>query len=341
MRRKSGKVFMIVIIVALLVSGLTGGLQYYLWNKHMAEVDQTWEIQVQELEATIINVGELLTVFTVITPGIAGDVILQENLKPVQVPSSFVGGSYVYDPITVAGSFYKVDVQPGTPLTSDLVMSEDIDDTMREVDITALTWPVGLKATDYVDFEITYPMGEVYTVLSHVRVREINSNTIKVHLTGIERHMYSASLVDYFLNSRNGATISLTKYIEPGVQKAAIVYYAIPANILAIITADPNLLEKVDAAVNAQSRVIIETGVSNIDQQIGGMISAGRADLQNKSTAASSAFWQAEKERLDKEAYDAAAAAGTYVPPVDATQPTTTTPAEPGENLNIGEGVVE
>lgn len=327
---KAGKGFILTLILLILFGGITGGVQYYLWSQHMQKVDADWSSQVAELEATIINVGSLTTVFTVVSPVEAGAEIIQTNLMPIQIPESFVGGSYVLDPADVVGKFYKVNLKPGTPLTSDLIMSEEIDDTVREIDITAMAWPIGLKAGDYVDFEITYPMGEIYTVLSHVRVNDINTSTIKTTLTGVERHLYSGALVDYFLNMRNGATISMTKYVEPGVQKEAIVYYAVPENILSIISADPNIISKVDAAVNAQRRAIIESGVASISDQIGGMISAGRMDLINQNNAASNTYWESEKERLEQEAYDAAAEAGQYVPPV-----------VPGENLIIEEGVVD
>jgi len=332
--RKGGKRgFPLAFVLGLIVVLLTGGAQYFLWNMHFNKTTSEYEKQAEAMQATIDNIGPMVNVFTLVAEGTAGAEILQENLQPAQIPSSYVGGSYILDPAEVVGKLYKIDVKVGTPLTQDLVMEMPIDNTTREVDMTAMMWPVGLKVGDYVDFELVYPMGEVYTVISHIRVMSINQSTIKAQLNGVERHLYNGSLVDYFLNFRNGATLQMTKYVEPGVQEPATVYYAVPQNILAIITADPNIINKISAAVNAQRRALIDTATANITDALGGAISAGRMDTINKNNSATSAFLTEEKERKEQEAYDAAEAAGAYVPPE--------TPVVPGDVLNVGEGVVE
>ncbi len=47
--------------------------------------------------------------------------------------------------------FYKIAISSGTPLTDDMFMSEELDDTTRETDLIADSWSVGLKKGDYVD----------------------------------------------------------------------------------------------------------------------------------------------------------------------------------------------
>lgn len=320
-----------VIIIAVIVL-ITNISQFVLWKVNMSKVKAGFQQQISVLQETIKNIGPFVDVYSVRSASEPGDLVLEENLSLLQIPAAMINDSYVLDPSAVVDKFYKVAVHPGTPLTADLFMEEEITDSAREMDIIANTWPIGLSVGDYIDFEITYPLGETYVVLSHVRVSAINNGTIKVNLTSNERHLYGASLVDYFVRIDKGTAINMVKYMEPGIQKPAEVTYSVPKNILAVITQDPNVVNKVDAALNAKRRAMIDAGVKASGDEEGSKIASGRAMIGSTVESATNSYYQALKEKAEKEAWEAFENAGA---PQTGGQQTGEQP------LKIEKGVVE
>ena len=94
----------------------------------------------------------------------------------------------------------------------------------------------------------------------------INGPTVKVRLNETEIHRYQASLVDYFMQSGRGAILYMTKYVEPGVQKPAEEYYAVPANVLTIMDIDPNIIEVINHEINNRYRANIEANIEAAEQ---------------------------------------------------------------------------
>lgn len=368
---RSGKSVTITVVVVIIAILLTNVMQFFVWRSVHNNTIAGYEQQISTMKTTLASVGELVNVYTVKT-GVdiyPGKDIQQEDLEPVSIPSSFVRDSYIMDPSECIGKLYKIKLEPGTPLTKDLMMDKDIDDTSRDMDIIADSWPVALKVGDYVDLEITYGMGEKYIVLSHVRINAINAKTLKVTLNGTERYMYSAMLVDYFINRGKGTTINFVKYVEPGVQEAAKEFYAVPKNIVAVITADPNILDKVSGGLNTKLRGMIDAAIKSTkaESQMFNDIAGGRNEVSGKIGTAVTEAEQKEKAAREKAEYEALVRAGdpnnqanqqnntqndTTSNPSNNTgsQPSTNSGAaqnsgnksvDSTNNLNIGEGVVQ
>jgi hypothetical protein len=293
------------LIIVLIVVFVTNISQFVLWNVNMTNVKERFQKELSVLQETIKSIGPFVDVYSVRSASKPGDEVLDENLSLLQIPAAMINDTYILDPSLALGKFYKVSVHPGTPLTSDLLMEEEIVDSVREVDIIANTWPIGLSVGDYIDFEITYPFGETYIVLSHVRVSAINNGTIKVKLTSTERHLYGASLVDYFIRMDKGSAINMVKYTEPGIQLPAEVTYSVPKNILSVITQDPNVVDKVDTALNAKRRAMVDAGLAAVNDDDGSKIASGRAMIGSTIESATNNYFQALKEKAEKEAREA------------------------------------
>lgn len=264
-----------VAVCIMIVEGLTFYLVY-------SKKKESYEKQLSMANATLEQIGELTDVYTVDEnkKAKAGDEIEEKDLVTVKFPASCVQDNYILDPADAVGKHYKIDITYGTPLTQDTVMDEELDDSSREIDIVASSWPTGLKVGDYVDLRLIYPKGEDYIVLSHKRVNDINGETLKVVLSEREIMFYGAAVVDQFINSSSGAVLYCTKYVEPGVQKPAEVYYNIPANILTVLTANPNIIDKiVDTGI---SRDIIEREFNNISTETGSALGSGRTNYMSK-----------------------------------------------------------
>ncbi len=289
------------LIVTVIVAFITNGGQFYLWNGHIDTIKVNYENEIKVLSSTIENMGPLVDVYSIRTESAPGKKVHQEELKIVQSPASLINDSYIQEPSEIKDKYYKISIKPGTPLTADLLMTEPLDDSIREVDLVADTWTIGLEDGDYVDYEITYPFGEKYIVLSHIRVEAVNDKTIKAHLNSVERHLYNGALVDYFIQRKNGATVNLVKYPQPGIQQPAEVSYSIPDNIAAVITEDPNVINKINTALNAKKREIIESGldISEFDSTASA-IASGRKEVSSDINGASSKYLRAIEDELKK-----------------------------------------
>lgn len=231
----------------LLVTGIcvaTNGLQFGIQYKFRDTLKTKYTEEIAALNSSLTALGPIQDVYTVSGAVKAGDEITEDQITTMSLPSSMITETYIADPSEAIGQIYKVAINPGTPLTTDMLMSQEITDTTRDFDITVDRCTVGLTAGDYADLRITLPYGDDYVVLSHLRIESIGAQTFKVYLDERQWHTYQGALVDCYLHADQGTTIYLAKYIEPGVQKPAEEYYAVPKNIEAIMMLDPNIVDK-------------------------------------------------------------------------------------------------
>ncbi|WP_027088406.1 SAF domain-containing protein [Cohnella panacarvi] len=332
------KTILIIAAVVLLFVGTNVGQYYAIWEPKQADMKADYEGQIASLQERIEQIGPMVNIWTIREGGkslYSGKQIQYEDLESREIPESLLVPSLVLEPETVVGKYYRVSLQSGTPLSMDLVMEQPVDDTTREYDVVAGVMPIGLRVGDYVDLRIVYPLGEDYIVLPHKRVQAINEKTVKMLLNEREIHFYQAALIDYFLNTEKGATLYMTKYLEPGIQKPASQFYAIPKNIEAIMLADPNITKKLNGEINDPIRSMIDTGNSAVTEEQGGKISSGRGTIQGAIEGGAS-----EAADRDKALQDAEESAAPAVEPAPETIPSTDTTSE-GGTLTIEKGVVE
>lgn len=256
------KVIIGIVITVLLVSGIW----VFILFQRTKSVTEKFEGEIAQLTATLDALGPNVTCYTVTEDfsnhydnNTAGQILSETALQPIEVPSSLVGNAYITSTTDIVGKYCKVNIEPGTPITYDLLMGELYDDTLRDVDITVNSWVVGMREGDYVDIRFTLPFGEDYIVLSHQRVQGIADRTIKMYLTEEEQHIYQSALVDYYLNADNGARIYLTKYVEPGVQQEAQAYYAPRAEVETMMRTDPNIVNKAQIQALSTFRPAIDS----------------------------------------------------------------------------------
>lgn len=288
------KVILSIVITAILVSGIWGFIAY----QKTKTITAKFEGEISQLTATLDALGPDVECYTVTEDfanhydkNTVGQIIGETAIQPITVPSSLVGEAYITDMSQIVGKYCKVNIVPGTPITSDLLMSELYDDTLRDVDISVNSWVVGMRVGDYVDINITFPYGEDYIVLPHKRVQYIGDKTIKMFLTEEEWHTYQSALVDYYLHASEGARLYLKKYVEPGVQPTATAYYAASDAVRTVMKTDPNVVNRAAIAAQDSMRPAID-GILNqfITEQTtiqtqAGLIAGGRSqysdDVQN------------------------------------------------------------
>lgn len=342
----------IAVIVIIVLVGTNVGQYFFIWGPKQKSLVASYDLEVASLKATIAKVGPLVGVWTIKDGAeglFPGKKIEENDLAMREIPESFINRSFILDPESIIGKYYKIGLTSGIPLSMDLVMEDVLEDTTREFDVVSSLMPIGLKVGDYVDYRIVYPLGEDYIILPHKRVEAINDKTIKFKLNETEIHLYQAALIDFFLQTKNGATLYLSKYLEPGIQKAAEPYYAVPKNILAIMIADPNIINKINAQMNGKTRIIIDSGISSVSPEDGSAVSSGRNEIAGKIDGGSSQ--QKSDEKANEEAVKQALANEAAATPIETPAPPvssaplnqSTDPIIPPQvpTLNIGKGVVE
>lgn len=261
----------ILSVIALLVGSGGTFLAVFLYNQGIIE---EYQEQVSALQTSLDSVGDITEAYTVIKQTKPGEQITEEMLDIISIPASMLNDSFVMDMDSIVGLYSKVNILPGTPITSDLLMEEDINDknvlynTVREYDVVVNLWPIGLKIGDYVDMRIIMPYGEEYIVLSHMRVNGMSDKTVKFKLTEAQINLYQSALVDYYLNSAQGVSIYFTKYIEPGVQKPALVTYKVSDKIMEAMKKNGNLYATAWASVyDATTRNEIDADLVETDRE--------------------------------------------------------------------------
>lgn len=291
----------LVIVGVILGFVLSGVATFFITNYfHNKETEQLTS-QIATLNANLDAIGPIVTCYTVQSATFPGQEITEDLIVEQSIPSSFKNDSFATIEDLV-GLYSKVAITPGTPITKDMVMSEEVIDSLREVDISGNRWPIGLKEGDYVDLRITYPRGEDFIVLSHKRVMSITEQTLKVHMTEEEQQLYQAALVDYYLSRSYGGDLYLTKYVEPGIQEDAAVYYSVPSNIEAVCRKDPNIIDLAQVTVENTLRDMINAARAEFPDgdNSGSEIKGGRDELNGKVNSDFS-IYEVEEEKREQE----------------------------------------
>lgn len=297
--RKATTVLLVVVTVVLLVLNV---VQFFVWKGVNTENAKNYTAKISELEATIAAYGHNVTCYTVVNNAKAGDFISMDNLEAITLPSNSVTSQHITDASSIVGRVFKIAVNPGTPITSNMTMAEVVEDDMRDRDIVLDRITVGIQEGDYIDIRMTMPYGDDYVVLSHKRVYGLNDGTVKLYLSEFEWLQYQGALIDYYLNAEYGCTLYADKYIEPGLQQAAVKYYAVPTNIAALITKDPNILDKTEASALNEWRngieellVIFRDEEDTVDSD-SSKLAAGRSEFNSAITSAGASYEGAVEE---------------------------------------------
>lgn len=296
MQKKTIIVVSAVVIVTVIATTI---VTHFIHKREMSQLSS----QVATLNSTLDAIGPIVTCYTVKAVTFPGQEITEDIVDEQSIPKSLTNATFAKKD-DIIGKYSKVAISPGTPITTDMVMSDKILDSERDIDITANRWPIGLKVGDYVDLRLTYPRGEDFIVLSHKRVMSMVDQTIKIHASEEEQVLYQAALVDFYLSRNYGSDMYLTKYIEPGIQADAKVFYSIPTRIATVVAQDPNIVDKAQVSVEKNLRSTIDAARSKFGDgdSSGSDIKGGRDELNSKVNSDYGVDeTNKEKEKADKD----------------------------------------
>ena len=142
----------------------------------------------------------------------------------------------------------KVEMKKGTVMTTDLLSKSDnkVLDDVRKQEYNMLVLPMDLETGDYIDVRVMFPSGQDYIVVAKKEVEIPNINgtdsedTIWVNLSEDEILHMSCAIIDAY--KVPGSKLYVTKYTEPGIQKAATPTYVMDQTTANLLSNDENIL---------------------------------------------------------------------------------------------------
>ncbi len=143
----------------------------------------------------------------------------------------------------------KVTMNKNTVITPNLVVQSDevVTDDVRQQEYNMVVLPVDLMTNDYIDIRLMTPAGQDFIVVSKAKVDiPMNSDgsyvtdTIRVNLREDEILSMSSAIVEAY--GLLGSKLYATKYVEAGMQNAALPTYTPNAAVTAQIQSNPNIV---------------------------------------------------------------------------------------------------
>ena len=249
MQRKANNSFLLGILITLLITGIIIGfliLQVSKLNKEL-KTEEAKKVKAYVIVDTIKS-GETITEdklqFVETTLGTVDTSNLVTILETQDVEDPATG-----EIETVYTQKAKVDLNPGTVLTNDLLYEgQAISSDMRRQEYNVILPQSQLTTGDYIDVRLRTPDGRDLIVVSYKEVTipsilDIETgNCIWMNLTEEETLMLSCAIVETY--KMNGAKLYTSKYIEPGIQEAATPTYQPNAETITLINKDPNIVQQ-------------------------------------------------------------------------------------------------
>ena len=251
MQRKANNSFLLGILITLLITGLIIGVLIYQVSKLNKELksEEAKKVNVYVV-ADEIKSGETITTdklqFVETTLGTVDTSNMVTSLETQDVQNPSTG-----EIETIYTQKAKVDLNPGTVLTNDLLYKgEELTSDVRtqEYNINVVTIQSQLQTGDYIDIRLRTPDGRDLIVVSHkeVTIPQIldidTGDSIWIDLAEEETLMMSCAIVESY--KMNGAKLYATKYVEPGIQGAAIPTYEPNDATITLINKDPNIVQE-------------------------------------------------------------------------------------------------
>lgn len=254
--------------------------------------------EVESLQQQVSTVEERVVIYRLAVDVKSGNECFDYEIEPIEVPISAVSENNIFLDTDVLGKYYKLNLQQGTWLVTDIFEDFKISNDMRKMDVVFDEIPIGLQRGDYIDVRISFPLGQDYIALSHKRVDEINGSTVKLIVEQRDFYMYESMKTD--IATYQSTKIYGAQYIEAGIQEAATTYYPINLEVLETMILDPNMSTG-DYSSILTLRKKLEEQLNNSDRvDIADTVTSGRTAISQKFAEAEKEYskLQQEKERL-------------------------------------------
>lgn len=241
MQKKTRNSFIFGALMMFVIMGLVSAvLAYMLIQLKSAENDR---------------VAKQKSVFVMTSSVASGNAVDSSMLKQTKVDSSVAPSDAVTLGDFTENTIAKIDLTKGVIVTSAMISEKDneVKDSLRVQEYNMINIPSQIATGDFIDIRLRMPDGHDYIVVSKkkVEIPTINGidslNTIWVKLTEDETILMSNAIVEAY--QMEGALLYTTKYVEPGMQQNATPTYVPSAEVLNLITQNPNIEQEAKQAI--------------------------------------------------------------------------------------------
>lgn len=256
MQRKAQNSFLLGMLVTLLITGLIIGFLIIQLTKMTKEQEQEKEaLKKIYVVSEDIESGAEVTTAQLTSKEIPASVIpsnaLSEDALNEMVNEMDTEGEYVVKKSKVVS---KINLKVGTIITTDMVKIDgELANDMRKLEYNTIQLNSQIVTGKYIDVRLRLPSGGDYIVISHkkIEIPEIDGvpslNTIWLELSETEILSLNCALVEAY--KIEGSVLYATEYIEPGLQESATATYVPNAEVMRLITQDPNCVETAKNAI--------------------------------------------------------------------------------------------
>lgn len=249
--KKSTKQYLTVSIICIVV---IGGAAIFTSLIITNQIKEEYELKLKDAYRELES--NQRKVYVAITDIEAGDFITEDKIEVRTVYASQPEQIYLSE--SGEGKVALVDIPSGTQIINSMLTNNPVSSELREIEFNAISISSNISDKDTVDVRISYPNGESFVVLSKKQIKGIFPETATCYFWLNEEEILrmSAAIVDAGLY--HGASLNVTKYIEPSIQEASIVNYVPSLSILSLLESNPNIVEHYSQELNKEIRKALE-----------------------------------------------------------------------------------
>ena len=236
MQRKSRNSFLLGMVITLIFAGAGLGFLIYQQNVITEKLNYAESGKAYVLK-TSVKSGDSITTSMLQEVKIHPSMQSTDNMG---VKSKFLNGSAIA----------KIDIAANTPLTSNMITNteEAVKKDVRLQEYNMLKLPATLETGEYIDIRLTLPTGQDYIVVSKKQVKLCDLTTIWIEVSEDEITTLNNAIIESYI--MKGAELYALRYVEPGMQTAAIPTYPVSKAVRDAQSSNPNILDEAKQAYN-------------------------------------------------------------------------------------------
>ena len=241
MQRKSRNSFILGVLITVLIMGALAAV-LLLKIKNMQDSENE-------------RLANLIKVYALKVDVKSGEQIDSSMLTQVETDKNAAPTDAITGASLTETSVAKIDLTKGSILTSAVVADSEnpITADLRLQEYNMLKLNSQIASDDFIDIRLRMPNGQDYIVVSKkkVEIPQISGidseNTIWVKLTEDETLSMSNAIVEAY--KLDGSVLYTAKYVEPGTQEKATPTYVPSAEVVNMITQNPNVVQEAKPAM--------------------------------------------------------------------------------------------
>ncbi len=241
MQRKSRNSFILGVLITVLIMGALAAV-LLLKIKNMQDSENE-------------RLANLIKVYALKVDVKSGEQIDSSMLTQVETDKNAAPTDAITGASLTETSVAKIDLTKGSILTSAVVADSGnpITADLRLQEYNMLKLNSQIASDDFIDIRLRMPNGQDYIVVSKkkVEIPQISGidseNTIWVKLTEDETLSMSNAIVEAY--KLDGSVLYTAKYVEPGTQEKATPTYVPSAEVVNMITQNPNVVQEAKTAM--------------------------------------------------------------------------------------------